>query len=303
MPTSLSLLTYLQEWDGSALKARVLMVPRGNPLDALTAGAPSFAEAKFVFDARVVPGLDALPTLAAPTTKTINIGVSATAKPLFEALQTVYQINPTPPPASPRRANTFFKKHLPLTYQVAAKSSGERSPYVYTDDTYSCALSTPAPRPFISFPPPDPRVPWGKVVAFIMRNPQLAEQAGLIRPISINIATPADLSAGGWLYVSLDPASDGAALLGIPDGLKVYAARIPALSGARSLFSPVLFPVLAVPSGLSYDAMFAEVDDYDDGFAKAVHTVQSKQLDPLQEHPDGTRPAKDLGVRIGWDDE
>jgi hypothetical protein len=303
MATRLSILTYLQERDGNALQARVLMIPRGSPLDPLTAGAPSFAEADFVFSARVVPGLDNLPTSAAPATETLNLGKLPTSKPLFEALQTVYQIDPAPPPASPRRANTFFKKHLPLTYQAAAKSTGERSPYVFTDDTYSCALSTPPRKPFVSFPPFNPKVPWGKVIAFIMRNPQLAEQAGLIRSISVPIAAPTDLLEGGWLYVTLDSTSDGAGLLGIPDGLKVYAARIPALSDPRPLFTPVLFPVATAPSGVSYDDLFAEVDDYNDGFAKAVHTVQSKQLDPLQEHPDGTRPAKDLGVRIGWDDE
>jgi len=303
MATRLSVLTYLQEWDGSALQARVLLVPRGSPLDPLTSGVPSFAEAKFVLDARVVAGLDGMPTPAAATTATIDLGVSPTSKQVFDALETVYQINPTPPPTSPRRASTFIKKHLPLTYQAAAKSTGERSQYVFTDDSYSCALSTPPRKPFVSFPPPDPKVPWGKVIAFIMRNPQLAEQAGLIRSITVPVSPPVDLGAGGWLYVTLDVTSHGAALLGTPDGLKVYAARIPALSDPRPLFTPVLFPVVAVPSGSSYDDLFAEVDDYDNGFAKAVHTVQSKQLDPLQEQPDGTRPAKELGVRIGWDDE
>src|SRR5215469_7268585 len=110
MATRLSILTYLQEWDGSNLFARLLMIPRGSPLDPLTAGTTSFAEAKFVFSARVVLGLDSLPTPAAAVTATISPGVLATSKPLFDALATVYQIDPAPPTPSPRRANTFFKK-------------------------------------------------------------------------------------------------------------------------------------------------------------------------------------------------
>jgi hypothetical protein len=98
------------------------------------------------------------------------------------------------------------------------------------------------------------------------------------------------------------PTSDAAGLLNIPDGLKIYAARIPALKVKRDLFSPLLFPVVATPSG-NYSDIFAEVDDYDDGWAKAVHCVQPQQLDLLSETPDGTRPAKEMGIRLGWDDE
>ena len=78
---------------------------------------------------------------------------------------------------------------------------------------------------------------------------------------------------------------------------------MPALTTARTLFTPVLFPVAAVVPPGPYDDIFIEVENYDDGFAKAVHAVQPEYLDPLQETDDGTRPAKDIGVRLGWDDE
>ena len=61
------------------------------------------------------------------------------------------------------------------------------------------------------------------------------------------VAPATALAAGGWLYVTLAPGSDGAGLLGVPDGLKIYGTRIPALAGARPLFTPVLFPVATVP--------------------------------------------------------
>lgn len=303
MPTRLSILPYLQRWDGGMLHVRLLLIPRGSPLDPLAPGTPSFAEANFAFEVRLVPGLDDMPTLAGPPGTVVTAPVVATAKPLFQELQNQFQIDPAPPPANPRRAGTPIKKHLPTTYQVAAQFVAGRTPFVYTDDTYACALTAPPPKPFKKLPPPDPRVPWGKVIAFLLRQPVLAEGAGLIRPLDIAV-TPATLfSDGGWLYVTLAPSSDAAVLLGMPDALKIYAARIPALSAPRDLFTPVLFPVTSGPPSGSYDELFAEVDDYDDGFAKAVHCSQPRQLDPLQEQPDGTRPAKELGVRLGWDDE
>jgi hypothetical protein len=64
----------------------------------------------------------------------------------------------------------------------------------------------------------------------------------------------------------------------------------------------VLFPV--PPSGAaSYDEPFAEAVDYADGFAKIVHAAQQRTADPLGEKDDGTRPIKETGVRLGWDDE
>jgi hypothetical protein len=63
-----------------------------------------------------------------------------------------------------------------------------------------------------------------------------------------------------------------------------------------------LFSSLSLPLP-DYGDIFAEVEDYNDGFAKAVHCAQPQQLDPLNETPDGSRPTKELGIRIGWDDE
>ncbi|HKD41873.1 MAG TPA: hypothetical protein VKB87_16435, partial [Myxococcaceae bacterium] len=121
MPTRLLLLPYLQSWDGAALHVRLLLLPRGSPLDPLTARAPSFAEAKFALEMRLVAGLDALPTPGAPATAVINEPVVATAKSLFNALAAKFQIDPAPPQPEPRAPGRQIKKHLPLTYQVAAQ--------------------------------------------------------------------------------------------------------------------------------------------------------------------------------------
>ena len=302
MATRLVLLPYLQRWDGGTLHVRLMLIPRGNPLDPLAPGAPNFPSSKFVFDVHLLAGVDALPTPGGAPMATVTSPVVSTALPVFNALATQYQIDPSPPSAT-RPPATQVKKHLPLSYQQAVNYAPGRSKLVFTDDTYACAMQAPPPKPFKRLPPPNPKIAWGKVVAFLLRNPALATAAGLIRMLDIAIVPPAVLKAGGFLHVTLAATSDGAALLGIPDGLKIYATRIPPLDAARDLFTPVLFPVVTPPPALDYAELFAEVDDYGDGWAKAVHCAQPRQLDPMSETPDGTRPVKELGIRLGWDDE
>lgn len=133
----------------------------------------------------------------------------------------------------------------------------------------------------------------------------LRTAAGLIRQFPVPILNPDLLKNGGFVYFTLASDSDGSGLISIAGALKIYASRFPSLSisKARPLFSPVLFPVVDPAPALDYAEIFAEVDDYDDGWAKAVHCVQQKQLSHLDETPDGTQPTKELGIRIGWDDE
>jgi hypothetical protein len=302
MTTRLVLLPYLQHWDGAVLSLRLLAIPRGNPLDPLASGAPTFPSANFVFDIHLLQGLDALPTPGGAPIATIASPIVPTALPTFNALAAELQIDPTPPSAT-RPPGTQVKKHLPLSYQKAVGFAPGRTALVFTDDTYACALRVPPPRPFKRLPPPNPAIGWGKVIALLLRNPAVATAAGLIRSLNIAITPPDLVKQGGFLYATLAPTSDGAALLGLPDGLKFYATRIPPLTAARDLFTPVLFPVTSPPPALDYGEIFAEVDDYDDGWAKAVHVGQPQQLDHLNETADGTRPAKELGIRIGWDDE
>jgi hypothetical protein len=302
MATRLVILPYLQRWDGAALHVRLLLIPRGNPLDPLIAGAPNFSAANFVFDIHLLTSPDALPTPGGAPFATVSSPVVATALPVFNALAAIYAIDPAPPTAKKPPA-TQVKKHLPLSYQQAVGFAPGRTPLVFTDDTYSCALQSPPSRPFKRLPLPNPQIGWGKVIAILLRNPVLAAAAGLIRTLDIAITPVTLLKQGGFMHVTLAVTSDGAGLLGVPDGLKLYATRIPALGTARDIFTPVLFPVVSPAPLLDYGEMFAEVDDYDDGWAKAVHAAQPQQLDPLNETPDGSRPAKEVGIRLGWDDE
>jgi len=302
MSTRLMLLPYLQAWDGDQLSLRLLAAPQGSPLDPLAPGEPSFTDAAFQLELRLVAGLGAIPTT---TTTFTSIVVANPAPPqataICQALAATLPIDPTVPLVDGRKAGTRMLKYAPPGYRNATGYGGSSNPFVVTDDRYRCAVSAPVPSGTV-LKSDVPNLSWGKVLANVLRQPALAEAVGLVREATIR--PPADFfTDGGFLYVTLAAGSPGASLTGIPDALKSYAARVPPLRAPRTLFTSVLFPVAALPPAASYDTIFQEAVDYDDGFAKAVYAAQPERLDPLQEEDDGTRPANDLGVRLGWDDE
>ncbi|WP_374163189.1 hypothetical protein [Arcticibacter sp. MXS-1] len=120
------------------------------------------------------------------------------------------------------------------------------------------------------------------------------------------------------MYIDLSPESAYAAeqmkSTSLPGDvfIKKYAARIPPLRRddkgkfeKRSLFTPVLFPVVkagASPEGI-YDELYIEAAAYSDGMARIVHANQPVSANLLAEEQDGFHPQKELGIRLGWDDE
>jgi hypothetical protein len=303
MTTRLTLIPYLQGWDGSNLTIRLLALPRGSPIDQLVPPSPtSFATANFKFDVHILTDINTLPQPGGTTFTTVPSSAPPQGLALFNALALQFPIDPTTPTgAGSKPPGSVVKKHLPLSYQNAVNyTRGQSSALVYTDDTYSCMMGQHTGH-YTHLPPPNPKYAWGRVIAMLLRNSTLAQTAGLIRPFTINFPDPTTLKNGGYIYLTLSSTSDASGLLQ-GDGLKAYASRIPPLSSARDLFSPEFFPVVTPVPTANYADIFAEVEDYDDGWAKAVHCYQVQQLDTLSETPDGTRPSKDLGVRIGWDD-
>src|ERR1035441_8867641 len=122
---------------------------------------------------------------------------------------TVFTIDPAPPPAKPRQAGRQMRKYLPPTYRDAIGFSGHRSTLTVSNDTYYCLMHSGTSKPPYKKikPPVNPKYAWGKVIAMTLRQPILAEALGMIYPMTI--AVPADFyKQGGWLYVTLDPASD-----------------------------------------------------------------------------------------------
>jgi len=272
--TRLVLIPYLQSWDGSTLKIRLLSVPRYSPIDHLVPQSPtSFAEAHFKFDVYFDSDINTLPQPGSVALMTLDSPAPLNGVKIFNALAEQYPIDPTPSTANKKPIGSVVKKHLPQSYRDAVNyASGRSRARVYTDDTYSCMMSQNTGK-YKPLPPPNPKIAWGRVIAILLRNSSFALAAGLIRPFDIHFNDPSILKDGGYLYLTLSRTSEAAGLLR-NDGLKVYATRIPPLTTTRDLFSPVFFPVVSPPPSANYADIFAEVEDYDDGWAKAVHCYQ-----------------------------
>jgi len=306
----LSLLAFPQSWDGTNIRLRILVMPQGDPLQPLLTGAPpfvpespAFADAKPRFVADLIPSLDALP---APANVTAHIPLTTTpptqARALFQQLAAQFSIVPNPSGHTPRRKGYRTRKFLPESYRNAFNFDRPRTQFALTDDTYYCLLQNPTVT--TPQPPPPTTVTWGRVIGFALRQPLLATALGLLYETSVALPSAGFFSDGGWLYLGLDPSSDFSPQLAVNPGLlQPYAARIPALTAPRSLFAAVLFPVLSVPPTGSYDDVFVEAEDYDDGFVKIVHGAQPERAALLDTSPDGLRPTADFGLRLGWDDE
>lgn len=306
---TLSLLAFPQSFDGTNIRLRFLVMPQGDPLQPLLTNvppapdSPAFADAQPKFVAALIPSLDALP---APANATAQVALATTppaqARALFEQLAAQFDISPNPAGQTPRRTGYRTRKFLPESYRNAFNFDRPSTPFALTDDTYRCLLQNPPVK--TRQPPPPSTVTWGRVIGFALRQPLLAAALGLVYETSFALPSANFFSEGGWLYLDLDPTSVFSPQLAVnPALMQPYAARIPALAAPRPLFAAVLFPVLAAPPAGSYDDVFVEAEDYDDGFAKIVHGAQPDRAALLDASPDGLPPAADLGVRLGWDDE
>ncbi|WP_162918528.1 hypothetical protein [Taklimakanibacter deserti] len=333
-----SILPFPQSFDGSTLTLNIVVLPRNhNPLKqaiesvvGIADPGVSLAEAEFAFKARIVSSLAGFPNNHSPGAALDLATTPPTgAKALFEALAANFSIvnlgvantnanvnSPLndPPPA----AKTGFpiRKYLPLSYRGAFNFTTPRTRAAVTDDSYHCAIRDA--KKVDGFQKSPEAISWGKVFAFALRQPLLARRLGMIYTASFEVK-PSHFPAGGWLYVDLAEDSDFLDQMKAADGspggsfVRKYAARIPALTPgtARPLFAPLLFPVLykknagdpdPAPDG-SYDQLFIEAAEYDDGFAKIVHAMQPKSRNFLGETPADGKPVKDAGIRLGWDDE
>jgi hypothetical protein len=293
----LTLLPYLQSYDGSALAVRLLCLPDGDPTQPLTPGHHAFANAALGFEARLsAPDAWPAPGGGAPVAPT---GVTAPdPAPLFERIATILPVDASIPAVDPRTLGRQIKKALPDSYRAAAQATSETHPLAVALDEYACVLRAPR-QPKLAPPTEAGTLAWGQVIATALRQQLLAEALGLVRPMEIPL-DPALAHSGGWLFVTLAAGADEG--LAASADLRLYATRIPPLDGPRTLFSPVLFPVTATPAG-GYDEAFLEVAEYADGFAKVVHGAQQRHGDSLASAPDGRRPVLEQGVALGWDDE
>ncbi len=325
-----SLLTFPQFFDGNVLKLNIVVLPRNqNPLQGAIAthptipDAPAFAAANLSFNAGIITGLSRFPNNQAFTFSQALTTTSPTNQTaLFEALANQFSINNLNQTNINLDSNTdkankavveslSVKKYLPLSYRNAFNFTTPRIRNAVTDDSYQCAVRDAGKVPGFNRSGDD--ISWGKVFAYALRQPQLAKQLGMIYGTTLTIDA-AYFPDGGWLYIDLAEGSDYWAQQQVDDSfIKKYAARIPALKPGitRPVFAPLLFPVLfknnaadpdPMPDG-NFDTLQIETATYDDGFAKIVHVSQPHSRNLMAEESDGAHPVKDVGIRLGWDDE
>ena len=128
--TRLTLLPYAQSFDGANVAVRLVLLPAGSPLDPLNPGDPTtppFATANLSFSLVLTSGLSGMPPAGTHTTSTVALPALAQAQALFTKLAATFPINPTPPPANPRRDMTVLK-HLPPSYREASGVTQPRTP-------------------------------------------------------------------------------------------------------------------------------------------------------------------------------
>jgi hypothetical protein len=305
-PIKLSIHAFAQSFDGTNISLNVLVIPREDPLQPLVAGAPAFADAKLRLNARIIPSIDLMPSPADATPSLpLTIVSPGITRPVFEKLRDSFSITKPSNIYVPAKATNILQKYLPNSYRNSFSFSRPRIPNAKVDDSYFCDMKKPKD----ALPPPqysNDEVSWGKVFALALRQPVLARELGFVYKTQFLVPASA-FQDGGWLYVDLDPSSDFYnEVIATPEILKQYAARIPALSTKRPLFTAVQFPVSATPIPGDFDNVFIEAEDYDDGFAKIVHCIQpvsaNLMLEPGQESA-GMSPVRDFGIRLGWDDE
>lgn len=309
----LSIFAFPQKWGNGVIDLRVLLVPTGSPLQPLDLGLPQFAGTAWKLRTVVLSGLNGF-WAANPSAGAVLAPVPVTLTPppnavtLFEALRDGLQVVDAPMTPAEKAARltklggTRIKKELPESYTASFAFERPRTDDAGVGDEFGCALRDVVGG-LAGDKKPDKTMSWGKVIAYALRQPELAKALGLLyTDIQVPVGDVSQLEAGGWLYLELDPAAPGQ-IVPPPDAFRRYAARLPALDATpRGLFAAVLFPV-GQTSQAGYDAPLAEAAVYDDGFAKILHSFQPDTADAASSGHNKLRPATDCGIDLGWDDE
>ena len=321
MIATLSVLTFPQLWENNQLTVHALVIPRNiDPTlpDQIAAGTPAWCDATIALKARLIPDLTQYPSILQPDQPfdLPGLAMPVNTKNIFEAIAASLGGIQSVKRLEPATSDLRTRKYLPESYRNSFNFTRPRTNDAAIDDSYHCAVKDNTPIDN-SFKSSTDSLSWGKVFAYCMRQPALAERAGFIYKATFNI-DPDLVKEGGWIYIDLaDGCSYKAAMDANQKLVKRYAARLPKLKkdDSRSLFAAVQFPVLIStvpnmadeddpiqPSG--FDDLLIECQQYDDGFCKIVHASQPVSSDHLKETEDKELPViTDAGIRLGWDDE
>ncbi|MEP7144289.1 MAG: hypothetical protein ABI707_15500 [Ferruginibacter sp.] len=341
--SAFTLIALPQSIDAAGLvQLHILFIPRNiSPLEKVdtpfnVAGAMPFIDARPTFIVKVVNKSTEFPGKDGSIEKPLETAVleySANIENIYRTLKDAKKIDGTPKyfdidearssgkpgnekhiaPEAIKERDTAIRKYLPKTYRESFNFTSPRIKNAVTDDSYHCAMRDQSP---VVKQPIDNKVSWGKVYAHLLRQPVLAVAGGLLYKTTLQL-DPGDFEKGGWLYVDLKDDSDYHNELmtsvdeinfpNVSPFIKRYAAKIPPLKPgeARPLFTAVAFPVMnpgKTPDG-NFDELFIEAGRYNHGFATIVHSEQPHSQNLLKEAHDGLLPQKEIGIRLGWEDE
>src|SRR5215216_6532154 len=320
-PEKLRILAFPQRIAGDQLDVNVLLLPTQRTLNnqesfesQLNPGTfvslPRFINADLSLDAKVIKGLSTYPFSSEPA-ETIASGAAfpPNLPALYEGLAAQFEFDPSPmatdagAPAI-KADKDGIRKYLPKSYRTAFNFTNPRTEFAKIDDSYHCAIKK-APEPDPTFKNSPNLVTWGRVLAFCLRQPLLAERIGLVHRLTLTLPSDTYFENGGWIYFDLSPIDAEFEINNVNTELKRYAERIPDISDPRQLFAALLYPVVPGPTPPQgqFDILKIETTDYDDVFAKIVHAFQPVSANLLSEAPDGIHVQKDAGIRLGWDDE
>jgi hypothetical protein len=325
-PEKLRILAFPQRIRGNKLDLNVLVIPTQSLLNptigfssklnpGTTVNLPPFIKGSIKLEVRAIKGLSSYPfsDSAALVSEGVTVesydpglGFPANLQEMYEGLKTSFPVDDAAGVSTPGvfANDDGIRKYLPRSYRQAFNFSTPRTEFARVDDSFHCAIkSTGDPDP--AFVQSSNTITWGRAIAFCLRQPLLAEKMGLLLRTQIGLSAADYFADGGWIYLDLisDPGELG--IVNPATEIKTYAARIPLVDGPRQLFAAVLFPVVANLGAISgqFDQLKIEASDYDDGFAKIVHVTQPVSANLLAEDPDGIHVQKELGFRMGWDDE
>ena len=325
-------MVFPQGFDGQKITLNIVLIPRNqNPFDTISTGLPapndvttSFADLIPKFELKVIKGLDEWPISnstnagSAPEQIPVTVAEATNKKALLQGMAADFgaKINLDNTTDKAEAQEITLNKYLPESYRGSFNFTTPRHKNAKTDDSYHCAIRADVKKKPNWKNSDD--MSWGQVFAHILRQPLLARACGMIYSAEISVADHPDwYDKGSYVYVDLVNADYEAVqeqLFLDPDGpfVKRYAARLPKLevNEARPLFAPLLFPVLfrqglvdPEPPKAPWDQIFAEVNEYNDGFTKIVHAAQPVSSNLLSEQQDGVHPVNDMGFRLAWDDE
>jgi len=312
---NLSLMLLPQSWDGHHLTANLLLLPNGDPTQAvplISGHELPFATAQPVLRAALLPGIatpawDPSITPAMLTYIPLTLTYSSTESAIYAAMNTQYT-PVTTNIASFNQPGGAIYKDLPETYLDATGFQTPAGDKFSTGDGFLCSLGSTASAPNTT-PVSTSTINWGEIISYALRQPLIAQAMGLIySQVSIPL-TAAQVASGGWIWIEIDstnPANWYAKLVTeTPTAVSTYAARLPALTATpQDVFAAVLFPTVPgnyISSVL--DTAQYEADLYLDGFAKILHSNQPTSSDAVSNDPATIVPGTDAGIQIGWDDE